>query len=89
MSREQDLAFLKMYFTLFGEDLCSRLEKQYDKKGLSFVDASMERMCVKLTEELGEVAECVFKDMDKAELESELIDVASVALMMYIKLNEK
>lgn len=88
MSKQEDLEFLKMHFDTFGKGIVDRLKYQYDKKGMSFRNASLHRMCTKLTEEVGEVAAEIFKDGTKEDLISELLDVVSVAFMLYINVKE-
>lgn len=89
MSRQEDLAFIKMHYIAFGEAVLEKFKRQYDKKGLSFTNISMERMCTKLTEEVGEVASSIFKSKSKNDTLNEIIDVTNVLLMMYIKLKEE
>ncbi len=89
MSKQEDIDYVKMNFTAFGEDMLAKFKRQYDAKGMSFTNISMERMCTKLTEEVGEVAETIFKDMGKEAMLSEITDVANVLLMMYIKVKEE
>jgi len=89
MSKEEDLAFLKMHFTSFGEGVLEQFQKQYTKKGMSFTQLLPEAMCDRLSAEIEDFTRDVYHGVTSDISQRHILYISSILFMLYINMREK